>query len=151
VWRKDDATNVTALMKTAVRVALCAKVAGDSSPSVAIFRENVVMNAVERAPSAINRAKGSVTETPSGRRPGFYRRRKVRPKTCSRISPKEARAHTATPTTPVARVIYSLRLRRTIGEQRTTSANYESKKFTIEIHGILGVVKVGREIQKFPR
>src|SRR5437773_12385459 len=46
-------SNVTALMKTAVRVAtLLPSRQADSSPSVAIFRENVVMNAVESAPSA---------------------------------------------------------------------------------------------------
>src|SRR5437762_14191007 len=46
-------SNVTALMKTAVSVAtLFARRHADSSPSTAIFFENVVMNAVESAPSA---------------------------------------------------------------------------------------------------
>ena len=46
-------SSVTALMKTTVRVAtLLASRQADSSPSVAIFFENVVMKAVERAPSA---------------------------------------------------------------------------------------------------
>src|SRR5881227_3678540 len=45
--------SVTTLMKTAVSVAtLLASRQADSSPSVAIFPEKVVMKAVERAPSA---------------------------------------------------------------------------------------------------
>src|SRR5437016_10784027 len=45
--------SVTTLMKTAVSVAtLLASRQADSSPSVAIFPEKVVMNAVDRAPSA---------------------------------------------------------------------------------------------------
>src|SRR5204863_7657188 len=46
-------SKVTALMKTAVSVAtLFASRHADSSPSTAIFFENVVMKAVESAPSA---------------------------------------------------------------------------------------------------
>src|SRR5207302_1394834 len=67
-------SNVTALMKTAVRVAtLLPSRQADSSPSVAIFRENVVMNAVESAPSANKEQRLRLYESKN-----FHSRRSMR-------------------------------------------------------------------------
>ena len=99
-------SSVTTLMKTAVSVAtLFASRQADSSPSVAIFPENVVMKAVERAPSA-NRSRNKF-----GRRNAiknasrFFPAPKSPAKICSRISPRTRLHRTASPTIPVARVL----------------------------------------------
>src|SRR5437660_2106385 len=98
--------SVTTLMKTAVSVAtLLASRQADSSPSVAILPENVVMKAVERAPSA-NKSRNKF-----GRRKAIKKASRYFPapkspaKICSRISPRIRLDKIATPTIPVARVL----------------------------------------------
>ena len=122
-------SNVTALMKTAVRVAtLLPSRQADSSPSVAIFRENVVMNAVESAPSA-NKSRNRFGNRNAIRKASrFLPAPKSPAKTCSRINPSRREHMTATPTTPVARVLTRWGCAAGIGEQRTTSANLRKQK-----------------------
>src|SRR6202030_4244856 len=122
-------TNVTALMKTAVRVAtLLPSRQADSSPSVAIFRENVVMNAVERAPSA-NKSRNRFGNRNAIRKASrFLPAPKSPAKTCSRINPSRREHMTATPTTPVARVLTRWDCASAIGEQRTTSEDLRKQK-----------------------
>src|SRR5712664_3825509 len=121
-------SNVTALMKTAVRVAtLLPSRQAESSPSVAIFRENVVMNAVESAPSA-NKSRNRFGNRNAIRKASrFLPAPKSPAKTCSRINPSRREHMTATPTTPVARVLTRWGFS-AIGEQRTTSANLRKQK-----------------------
>ena len=99
-------SSVAALMKAAVSVTtLFASRHADSSPSVAIFFENVVMNAVESAPSA-NRSRnkfGSRNAIKNASR--FFPAPKSPANTCSRISPRTRLHKIAMPTTPVARVL----------------------------------------------
>src|SRR6266704_2542666 len=99
-------SNVTALMNTAVSVAtLFARRHADSSPSTAIFFANVVINAVERAPSAKrSRSKfGNRNAIKNASR--FLPAPKSPANTISRISPSRRLDKMAMPTTPVARVL----------------------------------------------
>ncbi len=99
-------SSVTALIKTAVSVAiLFPSRHADSSPSVAIFFEKVVMNAVESAPSA-NKSRSKLgTRNAIRKASRFLPAPKSPAKTCSRMSPRTREQSTAIPTTPVARVL----------------------------------------------
>src|SRR5205823_8782523 len=143
-------SNVTALMKTAVRVAtLLPSRQADSSPSVAIFSEKAVMNAVERAPSA-NKSRNRFGNRNAIRNASrFLPAPKSPAKTCSRINPRMREHITATPTTPVARVL--TRWGSAIGEQRTTSANLRKQKLQNRTDKLRLSSKTGREIEKLPR
>ena len=103
---KTMPTNVTALMKIAVSVAtLFASRHADSSPSVAIFCENVVMNAVESAPSA-KRSRNMFGKRKAIRNASrFLPAPKSPANTCSRISPSTRLHRIAILTIPVARVL----------------------------------------------
>src|SRR5439155_12058936 len=143
-------SSVTALMKTAVSVAtLFASRHADSSPSVAIFRENVVMNAVESAPSANKSRKRFGNRNAIRNASRFLPAPKSPAKTCSRINPRMREHITATPTTPVARVL--TRWGSAIGEQRTTSANLRKQKLQNRSDKLRLSSKTGREIEKLPR
>jgi len=100
---------VTALMKIVVRVAtLFARRHAESSPSVAIFCENVVMKAVERAPSA-KRSRNMLGKRNAIRNASRFRPAPKSPaKTCSRINPSTRLQSTASPTTLVALVLTRL-------------------------------------------
>ena len=99
-------SSVTALMKTAVTVAtLFPSRQADSSPSVAIFFENVVINAVESAPSAKRSRSRFGTRKANKNASRSFPAPKSPAKTCSRINPSTREHITATPTTPVARVL----------------------------------------------
>ena len=102
-------SRVTALMKIAVRVAtLLAKSHADSSPSVAIFCENVVMKAVESAPSA-KRSRNMFGKRNAIRNASrFLPAPKSPAKTCSRINPSTRLHSTARPTMLVALVLTRL-------------------------------------------
>src|SRR5437667_5326744 len=122
-------SNVTALMNTAVSVAtLFARRHADGSPSTAIFFENVVMNAVESAPSA-NKSRNKF-----GNRNAIKKASRLRPapnnpaNTISRISPSTRLDRMAMPTTPVARVLIRRSSASAIGEQRTESADLRKQK-----------------------
>src|SRR3954469_17827826 len=96
-------------MKTTVRVAtLLARRHAESSPSVAIFFENVVMNAVERAPSA-NRSRNMLgTRNAIRKASRFFPAPKRAAKSTSRMRPRTRLERMAMPTTPVARVLTRL-------------------------------------------
>src|SRR5438309_3160892 len=98
--------SVTTLIKTAVSVAtLLASRQADSSPSVAIFPENVVIKAVERAPSA-NKSRNKFGSRKAIKKASRYFPAPKSPaKICSRMSPRIRLDKIATPTTPVARVL----------------------------------------------
>ena len=115
-------------MKTAVSVAtLLARRQAASSPSVAIFFENVVMNAVESAPSA-NRSRNRF-----GRRKAIRKASRSFPapkspaKICSRIRPRTRLERTASPTTPVARVLIFRSCAEGIGEQNQRLGLFQRK------------------------
>src|SRR2546421_5497789 len=93
-------------MKIAVSVAtLLASCQAERSPSVAIFFENVVTNAVESAPSA-KRSRNRFGTRKAIRKMSRLRVAPKSPaKTCSRTSPRIRDDITAIPTTPVARVL----------------------------------------------
>ena len=122
-------SSVTALMKTAVSVAtLFASRQADSSPSTAIFFENVVINAVDNAPSA-NRSRskfGSRNAIKNASR--FLPAPKSPANTISRISPRMRLHKIAMPTIPVARVLARRSCAAVIGEQRTASQKLRKKK-----------------------
>ena|SRR5438132_5794956 len=123
-------SSVTALMKTAVRVAtLFPSRHADSSPSVAILREKVVMNAVESAPSANKSRSKFGTRNAMRKASRFFPAPKSPAKICSRMSPSTREHITATPTTPVARVLTRCDCASAIGEQRTTSPSLRKQKF----------------------
>src|SRR5256885_13530980 len=143
-------SNVTALMKTAVRVAtLLPRRQADSSPSVAIFRENVVMNAVESAPSANRSRKRFGNRNAIRKASRFLPAPKSPANTCSRINPRTREHITARLTTPVARVL--TRWSSAIGEQRTTSANLRKQKLQNRSDKLRLSSKTGREVEKLPR
>src|SRR5207237_7684165 len=80
----------------------------DSSPSVAIFPENVVTKAVERAPSA-NKSRKRFGSRKAIKKASRYFPAPNKPaKICSRISPRIRLDKIAIPTTPVARVLRRL-------------------------------------------
>src|SRR5205823_3707934 len=122
-------SSVTTLMKTAVSVAtLFARRHADSSPSTAIFFENVVMNAVDNAPSANksrsrfgnrNAIKNASRFFPAPKRPA---------NTISRINPSRRLDRIAMPTTPAARVLPRRSSTAVIGEQRTASDDLRKQK-----------------------
>src|SRR5262245_40108052 len=126
-------SSVMALMKTAVSVAtLFASRHADSSPSTAIFLENVVMNAVDSAPSA-NKSRsrfGSRNAIKNASR--FFPAPKRPAKTVSRIKPSTRLDRIATPTTPAARVLPRRSSAAVIGEQRTASDNLRKQKLREE-------------------
>src|SRR5262249_9525265 len=99
-------STVITLMNTAVSVAtLFARRHADSSPSTAIFCENVVMNAVESAPSA-KRSRNKFGNRNAIRNASRFLPAPKRPaNTISRIRPSTRLDRMATPTTPVARVL----------------------------------------------
>ena len=99
-------TSVITLMKTAVSVAiLFASRQADSSPSFAIFPENVVMKAVESAPSA-NKSRNKLGSRNAIKNASRFLPAPNNPaKICSRISPSTRLQRTARPTIPVARVL----------------------------------------------
>src|ERR1700675_2842353 len=141
-------TSVTTLMKTAVSVAtLLPSRQADSSPSVAIFFEKVVMNAVESAPSATRSRSKFGNRNAIRNASRFLPAPKSPAKACSRINPSTREHITAMPTTPVARVL--TRWGSAIGEQRTTSANLRKEKLRID--GVRLSSESGRGIQKLPR
>jgi hypothetical protein len=125
-------SSVTALMKTAVSVAtLFARRHADSSPSTAIFFENVVMNAVDSAPSANksrsrfgnrNAIKNASRFFPAPNRPA---------NTISRINPRTRLDRIAMPTIPAARVLPRRSSAAFIGEQRTAYDDLRKQK----LHG----------------
>src|SRR5947207_5021193 len=122
-------SSVTTLMKTAVSVAtLFARRHADSSPSTAIFFENVVMNAVDNAPSANksrsrfgnrNAIKNASRFFPAPKRPA---------NTISRINPSRRLDRIAMPTTPAARGLPRRSSTAVIGEQRTASDDLRKQK-----------------------
>ena len=95
-----------ATVKTAVKVAtLFASRQADPSPSFAIFREKVVMKAVESAPSA-NKSRNKLGSRNAIKNASRFLPAPNKPaKICSRISPKTRLQRTARPTIPVARVL----------------------------------------------
>ena len=99
-------STVTALMKTAVSVAtLLASRHADWSPSIAIFFENVVMKAVESAPSA-NRSRNRFGNRNAIKNASRFLPAPNNPaNTISRIKPRTRLDRMAMPTTPVARVL----------------------------------------------
>src|SRR6184192_1720147 len=110
-------SSVTTLMKTAVSVAtLFARRHADSSPSTAIFFENVVMNAVDSAPSA-NKSRsrfGNRNAIKNASR--FFPAPNKPANTVSRIRPRTRLDRMAMPTTPVARVLIRRSSAAAIGE-----------------------------------
>src|SRR5207244_11055330 len=122
-------SNVTALMKTAVSVAtLFARRHADWSPSTAIFFENVVMNAVESAPSA-NKSRNRLGKRNAIKNASRFFPAPNKPaNTVSRIRPSTRLERTAMPTTPVARVLIRRSAASVIGEQRTESADLRKQK-----------------------
>src|SRR6266545_1057569 len=122
-------SSVTALMKTAVSVAtLFASRHADLSPSTAIFCENVVMNAVESAPSA-NKSRSKFGNRNAIRNASRFLPAPNRPaKTISRIKPSTRLHRIAMPTIPVARVLTRRSSAAAIGEQRTVSQDLRKKK-----------------------
>ena len=120
-------STVTALMKTAVSVAtLFASRQADWSPSMAIFFENVVMKAVESAPSA-NKSRSKFGNRNAIRKASRFFPAPNRPaNTISRIKPRTRLDRMAMPTTPVARVL--IRRSSVIGEQRTASPRFTKEK-----------------------
>ena len=123
-------SNVTALMKTTVRVAtLLASRQADWSPSVAMRRENVVTNAVESAPSA-KRSRNMFGARNAVRNASmFLLAPKSEAKTTSRSSPSTRLQRIAMPTTPVARVLTRLfGLSFAVTDAKNSGvANYESE------------------------
>src|SRR5438046_1810883 len=96
-------------MKTTVRVAtLLARRHAESSPSVAIFFENVVMNAVESAPSAKRSRNMLGTRKAIRKASRFFPAPKRAAKSTSRIRPRTRLDRIAMPTMPVARVLTRL-------------------------------------------
>src|SRR6266480_3100453 len=96
-------------MKTTVRVAiLFARRQAESSPSVAIFFENVVMNAVESAPSAKRSRNMLGTRNAIRKASRFFPAPKRAVKSTSRIRPRTRLDRIAMPTMPVARVLTRL-------------------------------------------
>src|SRR5262249_17977706 len=99
-------STVITLMNTAVSVAtLFARRHADWSPSTAIFFENVVMNAVESAPSA-KRSRNKFGNRNAIRNASRFLPAPNRPaKIISRTRPRMRLDRMAMPTTPVARVL----------------------------------------------
>src|SRR4051794_11558806 len=122
-------SNVIALMKTAVSVAtLFASRHADSSPSTAIFFENVVMNAVESAPSA-NKSRSKFGRRNAIKNASRYFPAPNKPaNTVSRIKPRRRLDRMASPTTPVARVLIRRSSAVAIGEERTASVDLRKQK-----------------------
>ena len=122
-------SSVTALMKTAVSVAtLFANRHADSSPSTAIFFENVVMKAVESAPSA-NKSRSKFGSRNAIKNASRFLPAPNKPaNTISRIKPSTRLHRTAMPTIPVARVLARWSFAAVIGEQRTTSQTLGKRK-----------------------
>src|SRR4029077_10111631 len=110
-------SSVIALMNTAVSVAtLFARRHADWSPSTAIFFENVVMNAVESAPSA-KRSRNRFGNRNAMRNASRFRPAPNSPaNTISRTSPSKRLDRMAMPTTPVARVLIRRSSAAAIGE-----------------------------------
>ncbi len=122
-------SSVTALMKTAVSVAtLFANRHAASSPSTAIFFENVVMKAVESAPSA-NKSRSRFGSRNAIRNASRFFPAPKRPaNTISRIKPSTRLHRMAMATTPVARVLTRRFSTAVIGEQRTVSQDFRKQK-----------------------
>src|SRR5204863_3652617 len=122
-------SSVTTLMKTAVRVAtLFASRHADSSPSTVIFFENVVMNAVESAPSA-NKSRSRLGNRNAIRNASRFLPAPKRPaNTISRIKPSIRLDRIAKPTIPAARVLPRRSPDAVIGEQRTVSDDLRKQK-----------------------
>src|SRR6185437_3880958 len=122
-------SNVTTLMKAAVSVAtLFARRHADSSPSTAIFFENVVMNAVDSAPSA-NKSRSRFGNRNAIRNASRFFPAPKRPaKTVSRIKPSTRLDMIAMPTTPAARVLPRRSSTAVIGEQRTAYDDLRKQK-----------------------
>src|SRR6266576_910660 len=122
-------STVTALMNTAVSVAtLFASRQADSSPTTAISFENVVMKAVDSAPSA-NKSRSKFGNRNAIRNASRFFPAPNRPaNTISRIKPSTRLHRIAMPTTPVARVLIRRSSAAIIGEQRTASQALRKKK-----------------------
>jgi hypothetical protein len=122
-------SSVTALMKTAVSVAtLFARRHADSSPSTAIFFENVVMNAVDSAPSA-NKSRSRLGNRNAIKNASrFFPAPKRAANTISRINPRTRLDRIAIPTIPAARVLPRQSSAAVIGEQRTESQDLRKQK-----------------------
>src|SRR5205809_3601987 len=122
-------SNVTALMKTAVNVAtLFASLHADSSPSTAIFFANVVMNAVDSAPSA-NKSRNKFGKRNAIRNASRFLPAPKRPaNTVSRINPRTRLDRIAMATTPAARVLPRRSTATIIGEQRTETEDLRKQK-----------------------
>src|SRR6266581_1862934 len=100
----------------------------DSSPSTAMFFENVVINAVESAPSA-NKSRSKFGSRNAIRNASRFLPAPKRPaNTVSRIKPSTRLQRIAAPTTPVARVLTRRSSAAAIGEQRTASHDLRKKK-----------------------
>src|SRR6266480_3990352 len=125
-------SSVTTLMKTAVSVAtLFARRHADSSPSTAIFFENVVMNAVDSAPSA-NKSRSKFGNRNAIRNASRFLPAPNNPaNTVSRINPSMRLDRTAIPTTPAARVLPRRSPAALIGEQRTESNDLRKRKLHV--------------------
>src|SRR6266542_37391 len=138
-------TSVTALMKTAVSVAtLFASRHADSSPSTAIFCENVVMKAVDSAPSA-NKSRSKFGNRNAIRNASRFFPAPNRPANAiSRIKPSTRLHRIAMPTTPVARVLLRRSSAAIIGEQRTASVNLRKKK--LPEHHRIRISSLGRVV-----
>src|SRR6266480_8135276 len=122
-------STVAALMNTAVSVAtLFARRHADSSPSTAIFFENVVINAVESAPSA-NKSRNKFGNRNAIRNASRFLPAPKRPaNTISRINPRTRLDRIAMPTIPAARVLPRRSSAAVIGEQRTASGDLRKQK-----------------------
>src|SRR3954454_23519427 len=125
-------SSVTPLMKITVRVAtLFARRQADSSPSVAIFLEKVVMNAVERAPSAKRSRNMLGTRNAIRKASRFFPAPKRAANNTSRIRPRTRLERIAMPTMPVARVL--TRLFAGIAASFTAQQNSEVAVYESEI------------------
>src|SRR6266436_9696241 len=122
-------SSVTALMNTAVSVpTLFASRHADSSPSTAIFFENVVMKAVDSAPSA-NKSRSKFGNRNAIRNASrFFPAPNRLANTISRIKPSTRLHRMEMATTPVARVLTRRFSTAVIGEKRTASQDFRKQK-----------------------
>jgi hypothetical protein len=99
----------------------------DSSPSTAIFFENVVMNAVDSAPSA-NKSRSKFGNRNAIKNASRFFLRRRDQQTPSRESAEQRLDRIARPTIPAARVLPRRSPTAVIGEQRTASDDLGKQK-----------------------
>src|SRR4030095_3768304 len=126
---KTMPSSVTTLMKTAVSVAtLFASRHADASPSTAIFFENVVMNAVDSAPSANKSRSRYGNQNAIKNASRFFPAPKRPANIISRIKPRMRLDRIAMPTIPAARGPPRRSSAAVIGEQGTASDDLGKQK-----------------------